>query len=153
MCKCLAPRTSAFALIFPKYTFYVPNPCILGTRPILPCKNGYCCKLEWQRACQVCLMVQSLFICRWLLTGGTVIPVAKFDSCCAYRSGEIHVLRISHGNTFVWWPRSALRRSIPSGTTFCPHYVRTTPAVFPHRFRSISAIFPHCFRGISALLR
>ena len=42
----LAPRTSAFALVFPKYTFYVPNPCILGTRPVLPCKNGSCCKLE-----------------------------------------------------------------------------------------------------------
>ena len=27
----LAPRTSAFALVFPKCTFYVPNPCILGT--------------------------------------------------------------------------------------------------------------------------
>ena len=35
-----------FALVFPKYTFYVPNPCILGTRPVLPCKNGSCCKLE-----------------------------------------------------------------------------------------------------------
>ena len=42
----LAPRTSAFALVFPKYAFYVPNPCILGTRPVLPCKNGSCCKLE-----------------------------------------------------------------------------------------------------------
>ena len=42
----LAPRTSAFTLVFPKYTFYVPNLCILGTRPILPCKNGSCCKLE-----------------------------------------------------------------------------------------------------------
>ena len=35
----LAPRTSAFALVFPKYSFYVPNPCILGTRPVLPCKK------------------------------------------------------------------------------------------------------------------
>ena len=42
----LAPRTSVFALVFPKYTFYVPNPRILGTRPVLPCKNGSCCKLE-----------------------------------------------------------------------------------------------------------
>ena len=24
----LTPRTSAFALVFPKNTFYVPNPCI-----------------------------------------------------------------------------------------------------------------------------
>ena len=29
----------------PSYTFYVPNPCILGTRPVLPYKNGSCCKL------------------------------------------------------------------------------------------------------------
>ena len=35
----LAPRTSAFAFEFPKYTFYDPNPCILGTRPVLPCKK------------------------------------------------------------------------------------------------------------------
>ena len=44
--KNLAPRTSAFALVFPKYIFYVPNPCILGTRPVLPCKSSSCCKLE-----------------------------------------------------------------------------------------------------------
>ena len=25
---------------------------------------------------RVCLMVQSLFVCRWLLTGGTVLPVS-----------------------------------------------------------------------------
>ena len=30
-----APQASAFALVFPKYVFYVPNPCILGTRPVL----------------------------------------------------------------------------------------------------------------------
>ena len=30
----------------PSILFYVPNPCILGTRPVLPCKNGSCCMLE-----------------------------------------------------------------------------------------------------------
>ena len=29
---------------------YIPNPWVLGTRPVLPCKNGYCCKLELVRA-------------------------------------------------------------------------------------------------------
>ena len=28
----------------------IANPCVLGTRPVLPCKNGYFCKLELVRA-------------------------------------------------------------------------------------------------------
>ena len=43
----LAPRTSAFALVFPKYTFYVPNPCILGTRPVLHVKMDPVVSLSW----------------------------------------------------------------------------------------------------------
>ena len=39
-----------FASYFPNYVFYVPNPCVLGTRPVLPCKNRYFCKLELVRA-------------------------------------------------------------------------------------------------------
>ena len=38
-CADLAPQTSVFAvcLVFPKLRSYVPNPCVLGTRPVLPC--------------------------------------------------------------------------------------------------------------------
>ena len=35
-----------FGLICCILLFYIPNPCILGTRPVSPCRNGYCCKLE-----------------------------------------------------------------------------------------------------------
>ena len=65
-----------FAPVFPKYTFYVSYLYILGTRPVLPCKNGSCCKLELLDKERVCLVVQSLFVCRWLLTGETVKPVS-----------------------------------------------------------------------------
>ena len=39
--------------------FYVPNPCILGTRPVLPCKNGSCCKLELVRTKSVFVLPYS----------------------------------------------------------------------------------------------
>ena len=55
--------------------FYVPNPCILGTRPVLPCKNGSCVRVSRNKE-RVCFMVNLLFICRWLLTGGIVIPLS-----------------------------------------------------------------------------
>ena len=42
----------------------------------------------------------------------------------------------------VWWPRSALRRRVRSGTAHVPHCVRNVSAVFPHYFRSISAVLP-----------
>ena len=91
----LAPRTSAFALVFPKYSFYVPNPRILGTRPVLPCKNDCCCKLELveQRAC---LSYGTVAICLPWVAQRWNCHTSKFGSCCAYRSGEIRVLRISH---------------------------------------------------------
>ena len=91
----LAPRTSAFALVFPKYSFYVPNPRILGTRPVLPCKNDCCCKLELveQRAC---LSYGTVAICLPWVAHRWNCHTSKFGSCCAYRSGEIRVLRISH---------------------------------------------------------
>ena len=91
----LAPRTSAFALLFPKYSFYVPNPRILGTRPVLPCKNGCCCKLELveQRAC---LSYGTVAICLPWVAHKWNCHTSKFGSCCAYRSGEIRVFRISH---------------------------------------------------------
>ena len=54
--------------------------------------------------------------------------------------------------SILWWPRSALRLRVRTGTGVGPHFVRTTPVVFPHSFRSFSAIFPHCSRGISSLL-
>ena len=53
-CADLARRTSVFAVrhasYFSNYIFYVPNLCVLGTRPVLLYKNGYFCKLELVRA-------------------------------------------------------------------------------------------------------
>ena len=46
--------------IFPKG--YVPNPCILGTRTVLPFKNGYCCKLELIRAKSVLVLRYSCYL-------------------------------------------------------------------------------------------
>ena len=66
------------------YVFYIPNPCVLGTRPVLPCKNCYCCKLELVRARSM-LGLQSLqFICHWLLTVASVslgLPMQLELSC------------------------------------------------------------------------
>ena len=63
----LCMRTSAFAFEFPKKTFYVPNPCILGTRPVIPCKNGSCCK----RGCKLELVeTKSAFVLCYLLAVG-----------------------------------------------------------------------------------
>ena len=62
---------------FPKYVFYIPNPCMVVTRAVMPCKNGYCCKLELARAKSMLVLckVQLQLICHSLLTGGTVVPV------------------------------------------------------------------------------
>ena len=79
----------------PNQLFYVPNPCILGTRPVLPCKNGSCCMLyAWVGGNKerVYLTVQ----CLPLVVRRCNCRTSKFDSICAYRSGEIRVLRISH---------------------------------------------------------
>ena len=40
---------------FPNYVFYVPNPCVLGTRPVLPCRNGYCYKLVVVNGLKYCV--------------------------------------------------------------------------------------------------
>ena len=55
-----------FASYFPNYVFYVPNPCVLGTRPVLKCKNGYCCKLELARAKSVLV---SRYTCNFSAVG------------------------------------------------------------------------------------
>ena len=66
------------------YILYIPNPCVLGTRPVLPCKNCYCRKLELVRA-KTMLGLQSLqFICHWLLTVASVslgLPMQLELSC------------------------------------------------------------------------
>ena len=68
------PRLPSY---FPSILSTFPcNRCILGTRPVLPCTNGSCCKLEFVGTKSVFLMLLSLFVCRRLLTGGTVIPVS-----------------------------------------------------------------------------
>jgi len=40
-------RICCLPLYFPNYVFYVPNPCALGTRPVLPCKNATIVSLSW----------------------------------------------------------------------------------------------------------
>ena len=42
--------------------FYVPNPCILGTRPVLPCTNGSCYKLELVRTKSVFVLPYSCYL-------------------------------------------------------------------------------------------
>ena len=47
---------------FPSRLFHVPNPCILGTRPFLPCKNGSCCKLELVGTKSVFVLCYSCYL-------------------------------------------------------------------------------------------
>ena len=111
----LAPRTSAFALVFHEYSFYIPNPRILGTRPVLPCKNGCCCKLELveQRAC---LSYGTVAICLPWVAHRWNCHTSKFGSCCAYRSGEIRVLRISHSCICFPWATDTVRSQLFSNS-------------------------------------
>ena len=111
----LAPRTSAFALVFPKYSFYVPNPRILGTRPVLPCKNGCCCKLELVEQ-RVCLFYGTVAICLPWVAHRWNCHTSKFGSCCAYRSGEIRVLRISHSCICFPWATDTVRSQLFSNS-------------------------------------
>ena len=66
--------------------FYVPNTCILGTRLVLPCKNG-CSRFGGNNDLRVQLLPQIAQ--RWNC------HTSKVDSCCAYRSGEILLLHRS----------------------------------------------------------
>ena len=79
----------------PSFPKYVPNPCILGTRPVLPWL------LLWAEVVRskerVSLMVQLQFVCRWLLRGGTLIPVILI-AVVPTVFGEIRVLRISYSS-------------------------------------------------------
>ena len=50
----------------------------------------------------------------------------------------------------VWWPRSALRRRVRSGTAHVPHCVRNISAASPQCYRIVPAVFPHCFCSLSA---
>ena len=66
-----------FALVFPKLYFLRSQSLCLGNQTSLTCKNGYCCKLELVRAKSVLVLRYSCnSLWRWLLTGGTVIPVS-----------------------------------------------------------------------------
>ena len=42
--------------------FYISNPCILGTRPVLPCKNDSCCKLEFVGTKSVFVLWYSCYL-------------------------------------------------------------------------------------------
>ena len=50
-------------------------PTHVSWEPVLPCKNGKLTRVGRNKE-RVCLMLQSLFVCRCLLTGGTVTPVS-----------------------------------------------------------------------------
>ena len=54
---------------------------------VLPCKNGYFWKLELVRAMSVLVLQYS---CNF-----SAIGFSQVEVCCAYLSGEIHVLRIA----------------------------------------------------------
>ena len=82
-----------FALVFPKYTFYVPNPCILGTRPVLPCKNGSCCKLELVGTKSVFALRYSLYL--------SVVGCSQVELSYQYRAGATSpVGQVSTGPLF-----------------------------------------------------
>ena len=61
----------------------------------------------------------------------------------------------------VWWPRSALRRSIRNRTAVAPHFVHTVSAAsahcyflsapFPQSFRIVPVVSPHCCRSPSTV--
>jgi len=73
-----------FALVFP---FLRSQSCVLETRPVLPCRNGYFCKLELVRAKSVLVLRYS---CNFSAVGCSQVE-HKFNSCSAYRSREIRV--------------------------------------------------------------
>ena len=125
----LAPRTSAFALVFPKYTFYVPNPCILGTRPVLPCTNASCCKLVGTKS------VFDLCYSRYLSvvgcsSGGTFIPVSLIavvptvlEKSAFY--GYLAVASVSLGlpTQFVHCCLAATRAFMPASLIVIPYTI------------------------------
>ena len=89
-----------FGLICCILLFYIPNPCILGTRPVSPCRNGYCCKLELVRAKSFLVPIALP-----LVVHRQNYHTCNFDSCCAYRSGEIHLYGYSSvaSASFGYW--------------------------------------------------
>ena len=87
--------------------FYVPNLCILGTRPVLPCENGSCCKLEL-------IGTKSVFVLRYSCYLSVLVAhrwnchTSKFNNYCAYRSvfyGYLATASVSFGlpAQFVHW--------------------------------------------------
>ena len=84
---------------FPKpsnrYTFLCSHQYMLGTRSVLLCEMGIDVSLSWQiqRGLQ---SYGTVAICLLLVAHRWDYHTTTFDSCCAYRSGKIHVLRISY---------------------------------------------------------
>ena len=72
----------SYVSTFPTHISWEPD-------AVLPC---YCCKLELVIAISLPLVAHS---CNCY--------TSKFDSSCAYRSGEIHVLRISQCSICFPW--------------------------------------------------
>ena len=79
----------------PSILCYVPNTCILGTRPFMPHKNGFCCKLELVRANR---WAESVFVLRYSCNlsavgcspwSGTVRPVSLIAVVPTVPIGEI----------------------------------------------------------------
>ena len=96
------------------FIFYFPNPCILGTRPVLPCKNGSCCKLELVGTKPYATVAIGLPLVAHCHT-------SKFDSSCAYRSGEIHVLPIFHcASVSVGLPTQFVHYCLVTARAFMP---------------------------------
>ena len=85
-------RVLLFPFVFPNYVFYVPNPCVLGTRLVL---HVTAVSLSWQehKACQ---------------SYGTVTISLPLVAHRWNRSGEIRVLRISQCSICFPWGTDAV---------------------------------------------
>ena len=98
----------------PCILFYVPNPCILGTRPVPPCKNGSCCMLELvgQRAC-----LSYATVCHWLLT---VIPVSLITVVPTILEKSVFYRYLTAAPVSLWLPTQFVHCCLVTARPFMP---------------------------------
>ena len=100
----------------PCILFYIPNPCILGTRPVPPCKNGSCCMLELV-GCRVCLCYSTVAICLPLVAHS---HTSKFDNCCAFLEKSVFYRYLTAAPVSLWLPTQFVHCCLVTARPFMP---------------------------------
>ena len=97
----------------------------------MPCKNGYCCKLELARAKSMLVLckVQLQLICHSLLTGGTVVPVSLIARVPTVLEKSVFYKHLSVASVSLGLPIQFVRCCLVTTRAFMPASLTVIPCI------------------------